>query len=114
MSDFSPLAGTAPPPDGLTVAQAAPLMGLSRRRTRERLIQLDRQFPNRGLLRRPGGPLGNILVNPVALRQIILGQFHGEREDVLERVGLVESDIAVLQARVRRVELAVSERKRGF
>lgn len=90
----------------LSIAQSAPFMGLSRRRTRERLIFLDRQCPQKGLLRRPGGPLGNIEVNPFRLLEVIRGDFVSETADLSLRVGLVESDVATLQARVRRVEMA--------
>jgi hypothetical protein len=97
----------------LTVAQAAELMGLSRRHARKRLVWLDEAHPARGLLHRPSGsPVGHLEVNPQALRQILLGQFHDETEDLSVRVGLAESDISTLQNRMRRVEIATEKQKR--
>jgi hypothetical protein len=95
----------------LSIAQSAPLMGLSRRRTRERLIEIDRTSPHRGLLSRPGGPLGDICVNAEVLRAVILESAGHESNCAPSRLGLVESDVATLRARVRKTESELSKLK---
>lgn len=90
----------------VTIAQAAELMGLSRRQARRRLVALHAAHPSLGLLERPSYDGGRAVhrVNARSLRRILLNDDHVAVQDISQRVGLLESDRATMQARIGRVE----------
>src|SRR5512138_3668090 len=89
----------------LTLAQAAELMGVSRSHARRILTRRHHQNPALGILQRPtGAPEGHIVVNPRALRALLVSGTASDLDDMSQRVGLLESDIASLQVRMARVE----------
>lgn len=87
---------------------AAEFMGVSRRHARRILNLRHQQNPQLGILLRPSGaPEGHIEVSASALRQLVLGGVDDDAEDLSQRVGLVESDIASLQIRLARIEIGI-------
>lgn len=97
----------------LTIAQAAVLMGLSRRQARRRLTALHAKHPQLRLLHRPAydGEGANYRVSPTALRRILLDEDAITLQDVSERVGLVEADQRVARLRIDRLENESNRRK---
>src|SRR5512145_130039 len=90
---------------------AAEFMGVSRRHARRILNLRHQQNPQLGILLRPSGaPEGHIEVNVRALRQLVLGGAEPHEDDLAQRVGLVESDIASLQIRLARMEKGIRAR----
>jgi hypothetical protein len=98
----------------LTIAQAAELMGLSRRQARRRLTAIHATHSHLRLLERPAhdGCRVNYRVNPAALRRILLDDDAVTLQDVSERVGFLESDVRSLQIRTGRLENESIQRKR--
>lgn len=93
---------------GITIKDAADLMGIKQRWARDLLHRRHKQCPELGLLSRPSGsPRGDLRVDAKALREIMRGGTVQTIEDLTSRVGMIESDISTIQARVRRVERKV-------
>lgn len=99
--------------DLLTIAQAAVLMGLSRRQARRRLTALHAKHPQLRLLHRPAydGQGGNHWVNPRALRRVLLDDDAITLQDVSSRVGILEADTRVTRLRIDRLENENNRRK---
>lgn len=96
----------------LTVAQAAPLMGLSRRQARRRLVELHAQDPGANLLLRAaqGSQVGWWRVDACALRRVLLGE-QSAVADLRNRVGFLESDVRGLGHRIGHVEKIAIQQK---
>jgi hypothetical protein len=99
--------------DLLTIAQAAELMGLSRRQTRRRLTALHAKHPALRLLQRPAydGEGVNYRVSPSALRRVLLDDDAITLQDVSSRVGILEADGRVSRLRIDRLENEHNRRK---
>jgi len=98
----------------VSMKAAAEFMGVCPRWARKLLNRRHRQNPKLGLLLRPSGsPEGHIEVNAKALRFILKGGTAQEVEDLGNRVGFCESDIASLQFRLGKIEHAVLPAKQA-
>jgi hypothetical protein len=97
----------------LTIAQASPLMGLSRRQARRRLTEIHALHPQLRLLHRAAydGKGGNHWVNPRALRRVLLDDDAITLQNVSSRVGILEADTRVTRLRIDRLENEHNRRK---
>ncbi len=99
----------------LTIPQAAALMGLGRVQAWRRLTSINGRYPELRILHRCGndGRRAVYLVSPGALRRLLLDDDAIVIGDIASRVGILEADARITDARLAHLERCQPSRKQA-